>query len=91
MAKAVDDIAEIKNNLNNEKLVMGTDVTLKHLKLGEVAKVYVTSNCAEDTKDGIRRYAKMNNTPVSFLKVVNTELGLMCKKPFAISVLSLLK
>jgi len=85
------NIAEIKKNLGSYKLLMGKDRTLKSLKVGNVAVVYVSSNCEDSLLETINHYASLNNTKVVELRCPNEELGTLCKKPFSISVLCVLK
>jgi large subunit ribosomal protein L30e len=82
---------EIKKMLKEKNLVIGTERTIKNLKLGKVEKVIVTSNCSEKTQKDIEYYAGLGKAEVLKIKYPNEELGIMCKKPFAISVLSILK
>ncbi len=70
-------------------LIFGTERTLKKLKMNEIKKVYVSSNCPEDILSDIEHYAKIHNIKLEKLKESNEELGIICKKPFPISVLSL--
>jgi len=90
--KEVDkQIAEIRTLLKGKKLIIGTDKTLKNLKLGKIKRVYTSSNCAEKVFDSIQHYAKLSNAEVLKLKYANDELGILCKKPFSISILSVMK
>tara|TARA_Y100000034_G_scaffold131791_1_gene193324 strand:- start:343 stop:597 length:255 start_codon:yes stop_codon:yes gene_type:complete len=70
-------------------LVFGTQRTLKKLKMNEVKKVYVSSNCPKDVLNDLEHYSKIHKVPLVKLKENNEELGVICKKPFYISVLSL--
>ena len=64
---------------------------MKQLKLGKIEKVLVSSNCPASVEKKINHYAALNNTEVHKLEYPNDELGVICKKPFSISVLSFLK
>ena len=92
MAKKTEKSAtdEIKNNLKTDKLVIGTDKTVKLLKLGKLVKVFVAENTAELVENDLDYYSKINNVEVSKLNIDNEELGVLCKKPFSISVMGLL-
>ena len=92
MAKKSEKSAtdEIKKNLKTDKLVIGTDKTVKLLKLGKLAKVFVAENTAELVENDLNYYSKINNIEVSKLDIDNEELGVLCKKPFSISVMGLL-
>ncbi len=86
-----DSLTEIRKNTESKKLVYGTEQTIKNLKLGKVGKIFLSANCPEEVKKSIKYYAELSETPVSQLSIDNTELGTICKKPFSISVLGLLK
>lgn len=86
-----DVIEEIKKIAKAGKAVFGSEETLKALKLGKVGKVFVTSNCPEDVKADIAYYAELSGAEVANLAIPNDELGTICRKPFVISVLSVLK
>lgn len=82
---------EIRKNLEKKKIIIGTDRTIKNLKLGKIEKVYITKNCPEEKKKSINYYSKLGKVKVVNLKHTNEELGVICKKPFSISIASLLK
>lgn len=82
---------DIKKLVKDKKVFIGTQQTMKNLKTGKVAKVFLTSNCPEDVKDDIKHYAKISGTEVAELDIPNDELGVMCRKQFPISVLGIIK
>jgi len=88
---ATDVTAEIKKMLKSKKLVIGTEKTLKNLKKGKAAKVFVTSNCPKSIKDDLKDYADLSKAEIVELDIPNDELGVICKKQFSISVLSVSK
>ncbi len=79
-------IETLKQDLKKAKPYYGVDITLKKLRTGAVKKVYMASNCPE--KDTIKRYASMTDTEVLELTENNVELGVICKRPHSVSVLS---
>ena len=81
-------MSNLDEALKQEKLIFGKDRTLKLLKNEKLKKVFLASNCDEDTKNEIKKYAKIANVEVIELDIPNEEVGARCKKPFAISVLS---
>jgi ribosomal protein L30E len=87
----MSDIDEIRKNLKSEKLIIGTEETLKALRLGKLAKVYMASNCSQAARGDIEHYAKLGDTELVVLDIPNDELGVACRKTFSISVLSMLK
>jgi ribosomal protein L30E len=80
---------DFKKALTDNTLVIGLDRTMKRIKQGDVKKVYVTSNCPEDTKGDVDHYAKLFSIPVVGLDENNEEFGALCKKPFSISIASI--
>lgn len=82
---------EIKKNLTTGKLVIGTKRTIKAIKSAQVAKIFVASNCPEIISEDIEYYGSFDGVPVEKLNVACDELGILCKKPFLISVVSVLK
>lgn len=85
------NIKEIKKLLKSKELVIGTDRTLKNLQRGNIKKIFMASNCPERVRLDISHYSKFNNVDVVELQYANEELGVFCKKPFSISVISILK
>jgi len=86
-----DLIAEIRKNLDLKKLVLGTDRTLKSLKMGKLERVYMTTNCPDNVKNDILHYCKVGGTKIINFEIPNDELGTLCRKPFSISVVGLLR
>lgn len=84
-------LTELKKLVGNKKLVVGSNKTLKELKKGNVKSVFLASNCPKDLKSEIETNAKMEKAEVSILETNNEELGVVVKKPFAVSVVSFLK
>jgi large subunit ribosomal protein L30e len=87
VTKTDKNISEIRKLLKEKNIIIGTDRTLKNLKLGKIKKVYLSSNCSEKTRESIKHYSELSKASVVKLKYPNDELGILCKKPFSISVL----
>ena len=81
----------IKKLIKTKNFVIGTERTIKNLKLGKVEKVIISSNCSEKVLNDLNYYASLNKTETIKVNYTNDELGVICKKPFFISVLSILK
>ena len=84
-------ISEIRNNLKSKRLVLGTSLTLKNIKLGKLSKVFLSSNCPENVRKDVDYYSGIGNCSVENLQIPNDELGVICKKLFSVSVVGLLK
>ena len=85
MAKT--DLKDLKVKIKAGKVVIGIDRVMKNLKLKQLTKIFVSSNCPNDLKKDINHYANLVGVPVEELSLDNEELGVFCKKNFFISVL----
>jgi large subunit ribosomal protein L30e len=86
-----DELNEIKKLVKEGNIIIGTKDTLKRLKTGKLAKVWMSVNVPSDVKEDFVKYAAMNDVQLVSLSVPNDELGIICKKQFSVSVLSLAK
>ncbi len=84
-------VAEVKKLVGNKKLIVGAERTIKELKRGQLKKIFISSNCSEGARETIEINARLFKVEVSHLDVSNEELGIIMKKPFAVSVISLLQ
>ncbi|MFH1072906.1 MAG: ribosomal L7Ae/L30e/S12e/Gadd45 family protein [Nanoarchaeota archaeon] len=84
-------VEEIRKNLQSKKLLIGTNEVLKNLKKGLVQKVYLAKNTDPLVRKDIERYATINQFEIERLDLANDELGTACKKPYAVSVIGMLK
>jgi len=82
---------DIKKELKTRKIVIGTKEVMKNLKLNKIEKIYLASNCNDNSKKELEYYSKLLKIPIMMLKQPNDELGLICKKQYFISMLGVLK
>ena len=66
-------------------------MSIKNLRLCKVQKVFLSSNCPAGIEKDLSYYAGLSGAEVHKLEYPNDELGVVCKKPFSISVLAVLK
>ncbi|MFH1064347.1 MAG: ribosomal L7Ae/L30e/S12e/Gadd45 family protein [Candidatus Woesearchaeota archaeon] len=86
-----DIVTEIKKLIKEDKLVIGADETLKGLRKDRFEKIFLAGNCPEILKSDIEHLASLSEVEIVDTGIQNTELGDICKKPFAISVMGLVK
>jgi large subunit ribosomal protein L30e len=72
------------------KVILGSDKSLKALKLGHAKLVILTSNCSDAVRADIEHYSKLANIPIHVYQGDSAELGLVCGKPFLVSVITVL-
>ena len=82
---------EIKKMIKAKDLIIGTKRTIKNLKLGKIDKVIISSNCTDAVINDLKHYTSLSKTESIRVNYPNDELGVICKKPFSISVLAILK
>ncbi|MBI2655674.1 ribosomal L7Ae/L30e/S12e/Gadd45 family protein [Candidatus Woesearchaeota archaeon] len=90
MAKKITS-AEIKKMIKAGDIILGTKRAVKNLRLGKVGKIMVSANCPARVEENISRYALLAGAEFQKLEFQNDELGVICKKPFSISVLAVSK
>lgn len=93
MAKKIEtnEVKEIRDVLVSGKLIIGTEKTEKDLKRGLLSKVFISSNCPEKVRADFSHYASLANVELIDLSIPNEELGIVCKKPFSVSIVGLMK
>ncbi len=84
---AKNEEALLKESLKEDKVVIGTQQTLKLLKQKKLKKVYLAVNCPAKVVAEVLHYSKMASVNVIKLRMPNDELGIFCKKLFSISLL----
>ncbi|MBW2985518.1 ribosomal L7Ae/L30e/S12e/Gadd45 family protein [Candidatus Woesearchaeota archaeon] len=86
-----DSIKEIKQLLKTKKLIFGTKQTIKNIQQNKLEKFFLSSNCKDETKKDLKHYAKIAKIEAISLQNSNKDIGILCKKPFSISVVGVLK
>ncbi|MEM4240406.1 MAG: ribosomal L7Ae/L30e/S12e/Gadd45 family protein [Candidatus Woesearchaeota archaeon] len=86
-----DATTEIRKLMADKRLVLGTARVQKLARQGKLAKIYVSANCPPALKEDFKRHCSISGLDCQELQVTNEELGVWCKKPFAISVVGVLK
>ncbi|MGM5480488.1 MAG: ribosomal L7Ae/L30e/S12e/Gadd45 family protein [Nanobdellota archaeon] len=82
---------ELQQNLNTGKLIIGTKRTMKKMKQSTIEKVFLADNCPLAIAQKVEEQARLNDVDVKRVQADCKELGIACKKPFFISVVSILK
>lgn len=89
--KSVDYTAVEIRNIPEEKRVIGTKRVFKLLRRGELAAIYVTKNAPNSIKAQLEHLASLADININELDKENDELGIICRKPFSISILGVFK
>lgn len=81
------NIADIKKAIEDKKVIIGAECTMKSLKKGSIRIIYLAKNCPAGIKQDVAYYNKLAGMKVVQLEQPNDELGALCKKPFAVSIM----
>ena len=87
----MEAITELRKHVQSSKFVIGTSEVIKLLKHDKLAKIFVASNSPASIKEDLKHYGTMADCEIVELQIPNDELGVMCKKPFSISVVGVLR
>jgi len=82
-------LEEIKKLVREGKVIIGKERTMKELAKGGLKEILLSSNCPEEFVKDFEYYSKIAGIKVTKLSIPNDELGIICKKPFSISVLGI--
>ena len=86
-----DTIKDIKDSIKTEKVILGTEQTLKLIKQGKIKKIFVSLNCPPNIVLDLERYSKIDKFELIKTQASNKEMGVFAKKPFSVSIISILK
>lgn len=87
----MEELAELRKHVQSGKLAIGTKEVNKLLKLNKLTKVFVAANCQNSVKENLKSYCAAPECQLVELAVPNDELGVLCRKPFSIAVVGVLK
>jgi len=79
----------IKENLKEDKVIIGFKSVIKILKKGSPQMIVLANNIPEENKKMIIHNAQISNIEIKEYQNDNVNLGLVCGKPFPISVLAI--
>ena len=80
-------MSRLTDALKSEKIIYGEERILKLLKSGKIKTVFLASNVKKNVEDEVDNLAKLSKVEIIKLTIPNNEVGVICKKPFSISVL----
>ncbi len=83
--------AELKKVVGDKKMLIGATKTVAEMKKGNVKKIFLAANCDVKTRATIESNAKVLSVDVAQVEVSSEEMGVLVKKPFSVSVISLSK
>ena len=82
---------EIKKAVKERKAILGFRKSLKYIKTKKPKLIVISENIPEDRKKEIEYLAKLEKVKVEVFKGTSKELGIVCGKPFPVSILVIQK
>ncbi|MFH0889563.1 MAG: 50S ribosomal protein L30e [Candidatus Aenigmatarchaeota archaeon] len=79
---------DLKTALEKNKVVIGTNESLKVAMSGSAKVVVYAANCPSDIRERVKAAAVKQKFDVEQFDGNSIELGTFCGKPFAVSVLA---
>jgi len=89
--KLEDTVVRIKKSVEGKKATIGFSETTDALKHNELIEIFLASNCPADFEKDLNHLAGIAGVKITKLEQANDELGVLCKKPFSISVIGIKK
>ena len=92
MTDATNVTQDIGSLIKTHKaLIYGSQKTMKFLRQGKINRIFLSSSAKPSVKEDFMNYAKISQVELVELNMGSDELGVLCKKPFNISVIGLAK
>ncbi len=79
---------ELRAALEKGKVVIGTKESLKAAESGKVKTLVYSANCPPALRERLKTVAAAQKIEVEQFDGNSVELGTMCGKPFAVSILA---
>lgn len=79
---------ELKSALEKGKVVIGTKESLKAAGAGKIKTLVYAANCPSTIRERLKSVASVHKVEIEQFDGNSVELGTMCGKPFAVSVLA---
>jgi len=70
------------------KVLFGAKNTQKNVKTGKVRLIVAASNCPQKFHKDTKYYCKLSRIPLIVYDGTSKDLGIVCGKPYAVSVLA---
>ncbi len=80
---------KIKKAIKEKKATLGYRKSLKLIKLGKVKEIIMSKNIPESWKKEIEYNAKLNKIKINVFDGTSKELGVVCGKPFPVTVITI--
>ncbi len=73
--------------INTGRIHLGSKVAVQEMRRGRARIAILSSNCTEETREDIENFGKLSGIPVLSHDKDSRDLGVLCGKPFPVSVI----
>lgn len=80
---------DVQQAVKAKRALLGYRESIKFLKAGMPGKIVVAANAPDSVKKEIEHNAKLANVGVETFSGSSKELGVLCGKPFVVTVLTI--
>lgn len=77
---------ELYKYIKENKIILGSEKTLKLIKLGKINKVFLSKNASEMVRAKLEHYKSLEAVELIELNYTSSELGNKLVKPFNVSI-----
>ncbi len=81
---------ELKNLIRTGKYTLGTNSTIRVIASGKAKMVVIAENAPPELRERAIYYANLGKVPIYIFKGTSQDLGIICGKPFKISMLAVI-
>ena len=80
-------IEELRKRLKTDTPIIGTNKVLSGLRKNEIKDIYYASSVSKETLGDLQHYQQIADVTLHAVPLPAVEVGILCKKPFGITVL----
>jgi len=87
----VNIVKSVRSAVEAGNIVLGSKQSIEKVISGEAKLVVVSATCERGALEDLERYARLSGIEVQRFEGSGVELGEVCGKPFAVSMLAVLE
>ena len=80
-------IEDIQSAVKSKKAILGFNKSLEYIRNNSPSLVVISNNIQEERKNEIEHDIKVSGTKLEIFEGDSKELGIICGKPFPVSIL----
>jgi large subunit ribosomal protein L30e len=85
----IDVDKAISTAVKTGKVIFGAESAIKNAQTGKAKLIVISANCPAEIRSSIEYYSGLSGMNVVVYKGTSIDLGMVCKKPFMVSALTI--